>query len=123
MANPVAVLSAIGTGVKTFSEVQKIYANLNPPQSGHVTVINTLSQTVTVRSYNNNDWAMLAASAQIVLKSGSSAMITAQSDPIKLVWKRGEYGTLTPFGTEHLSQSAVPKDHEKVFIIGDQNTN
>jgi AraC-like DNA-binding protein len=122
MANPAAVLGAIGTGVKTFKEVADVYKDLNPPQTGHVTVLNTTDGIVTVRSYNNNDWAMLVASAQIVLKPNASAMITASSDPIKLVWKRGEYGAATPFGTQHLSQSAAPKDKETVFVIGSDNT-
>ena len=114
-----AVISALGTGVEAVSEVADIYQDFNPPATGYVTVLNGLDENVTVRSYNNNDWFMAIAAGQINLKPDGDAMITASTDPIKLVWKRGDYSTLDAFGTS-IDQSAAPKGY--VFIIGEANT-
>jgi hypothetical protein len=121
-ADPAATAQAIGTGVKAIKEIVGIYNLINPPQEGYVSVINSTNQVVTVRSYNNNDWLMLVAAGQINLKPGSDGKITASSNPVKLVWKRGNYGTVDPFGTKNLSQSVAPKDAQHVFVIGDANT-
>lgn len=119
-------IAAIEAGVRLFDEVVKIYKQLNPPQEGYVTVVNTLKETVTVRSYNNNDWAKFVAAGQINLKPGASANITAETDPVVLVWKRGNYGTLKGFGTRNLNQSTQTKQpkkgQKKVFVIGEDNT-
>jgi len=122
-ANPAAIAEAVGTGVKAFGDVVKIYNEINPPQAGYTTVINSSNDFITVRSYNNNDWAMVVAAGQLNLKPGASGMITAKTDPLKLVWKRGNFGTLQPFGTVNLSQSTAPKGTKYVFVIGKQNTN
>lgn len=122
-ANPAAIAEAIGTGVKTFGEAVSVYNQINPAQSGYTTVINSSNNFVTVRSYNNNDWAMLVAAGQLNLKPGAQGMITAKTDPIKLVWRRGNYGTTQAFGTQNLSQSTAPKGAKYVFVIGQQNTN
>jgi hypothetical protein len=122
-ANPAAIAEAVGTGVKAFGDVVKIYNQINPPQAGYTTVINSSNNFITVRSYNNNDWAMVVAAGQLNLKPGASGMITAKTDPLKLVWKRGNFGTLQPFGTVNLSQSTAPKGTKYVFVIGQQNTN
>jgi hypothetical protein len=122
-ANPAAIAEAVGTGVKAFGDVVKIYNEINPPQAGYTTVINSSNDFITVRSYNNNDWAMVVAAGQLNLKPGASGMIAAKTDPLKLVWKRGNFGTLQPFGTVNLSQSTAPKGTKYVFVIGKQNTN
>ena len=122
MPDPGTIMAAVGSGVKAFADVVKVYQDLNPPQSGQVSVVNDTKDTVTVRSYNNNDWAKLIAAAQITLKPGAAAMITAATDPVQLVWKRGNYGALKPFGTENLSQSSAPKGDGKVFVITEKNT-
>lgn len=116
------VISGIAAGVQLFDEVVRIYQQLNPAQEGYVKVLNASNETVTVRSYNNNDWAKLVAAGQIVLQPGASANITAATDPVALVWKRGNYGTLKPFGTVNLSQSVAPKGPQHVFVITEDNT-
>ncbi|WP_287520498.1 hypothetical protein [Okeania sp. SIO2C2] len=116
------ILSGIDSGVKTVAEISKVYKDFNPPQEGYVTVINGLNETVTVRSYNNNDWAMFIAAGQINLKPGADARITASTDPVKLLWKRGDYGTMRGFGTKRISQSVAPKDAGHIFLINDKNT-
>ena len=123
--DPTAIAAAIGTGVKTFGEVEAIYSRINPPQTGFTTVINSTNSVITVRSYNNNDWALLVAAGQLNLKPGAQGNITASTDPIKLIWRRGDFGTLKPFGTNRLNQSVAPKNRggrNYVFVIGDQNT-
>lgn len=123
--DPTAIAAAIGTGVKTLKEVLDVYDKINPPQEGYTTVINSSPEMVTVRSYNNNDWAMFVAAGQLNLKPGAQGKMTSKSDPFKLVWKRGNYGTLDAFGTKNLSQSLAPKDKQDkqyVFVIGQDNT-
>jgi len=112
----------IATGVQLFAKVVEIYTGLNPGQQGYVNVLNTLGETVTVRSYNNNDWLKAIAAGQINLKPGAQALITAKTDPVALIWKRGDFSTVTPFGTKGLNQSLAPKGTETVFVIGDANT-
>jgi len=116
MTNPTVLPALIGTGVKTITEVLNVWGEINPPQEGYLTVINSSTEMVTVRSYNNNDFLMFIAAMQINLRPGERAMITARSNPIKLVWKSGNYGTLAPFGTRNLNQSAAPKN--SFFVIG-----
>lgn len=117
-----AVLAEIATGVQVFEKILAIYTGLNPGQEGYVNVLNTSAETVTVRSYNNNDWLKAVAAGQINLKPGGQAMITAKTDPVALVWKRGDFSTITPFGTKGLSQSLAPKGPSTVFVIGQANT-
>lgn len=120
-ATPAKALD-IATGVQLFEKVVAIYTGLNPGQEGYVNVLNTLGQTVTVRSYNNNDWLKAIAAGQINLKPGGQALITAKTDPVALVWKRGDFSTVTAFGTKGLSQSVAPKGANTVFVIGEANT-
>lgn len=88
-----------------------IYNLINLPQEGYVSIINSTNQVVTVRSYNNNDWLMFVAAGQLNLKPGSDDKITTSSNPVKLVWKCGNYGTVTPFETKILVNLLLPKTH------------
>ncbi|NEO65658.1 MAG: hypothetical protein F6J98_36780 [Moorea sp. SIO4G2] len=115
-------IAAIASGVQAFETVVKVYQNLNPPQEGYVQVLNTLDEIVTVRSYNNHDWAKIIAAGQINLKPGAAANITSATDPVALIWKRGDYSSVKGFGTKNLSQSVVPKGSQYIFVIAEDNT-
>jgi hypothetical protein len=122
-ASPSEILEGVKAGVQAFGDVVSIYDRLNPGQEGFVHVLNKLDEPVTVRSYNNNDWLMWVAAGQTnLIGAGSEGFITAKTNPVKLIWKRGEYGTLSGFGTEKLGQSVAPKGGETVFVIGNENT-
>lgn len=115
-------LEAIKAGVNLAKDVIGIYEGLNPPQEGYVRVLNKLNRDVTLRSYNNNDWLKAVAAGQTYLKAGGQGYITARTNPIVLLWKRGNYGTLDAFGTRGFGQTAVPKDPNVVFVVGQENT-
>ncbi len=116
-------IQGLAAGVQAAAEVVKVYTQLNPPQTGRVRVINNLTQEVTVRSYNNNDWAKIIAAGQLNLKPGQQGSITAASpESLVLLWKRGRYGNLAAFGPDNLGQDLVKKDNNAVFVIGDGNT-
>ncbi len=122
------IVSGLEGGLKEIGnlekEVQDIIKGLFPPEAkGAVAVLNALNEPITVRSYNNNDWIKAIASEQIILKpNGGIAKITAVSDPVALIWKRGEISELAPLGYKHISQTVVPKSTDKVFIITNNNT-
>lgn len=115
-------LEAVKAGVNLAKDIIGIYEGLNPPHEGFVRVLNKLNRDVTLRSYNNNDWLKAVAAGQTYLKAGGQGYITARTNPIVLLWKRGNYGTLDAFGTRGFGQTAVPKDPNIVFVIGQENT-
>ncbi|MBU7581836.1 MAG: hypothetical protein KAF91_02800 [Nostoc sp. TH1S01] len=115
-------LEAVKAGVNLAKDVLKVYQDLNPPQEGYVRVLNKLNRDVTLRSYNNNDWLKAIAAGQTYLKAGGQGYITAKTNPLVLLWKRGNYGTVEAFGLKGFGQSAVPKDPNVVFVIGESNT-
>lgn len=117
-----AELQGVQAGVNLAKDIINFYQGLNPPHEGYVRVINKLNRDVTLRSYNNNDWLKAIAAGQTYLKAGGQGYITAKTNPIVLLWKRGNYGTLDAFGTRGFGQTAVPKDPNIVFVIGAENT-
>jgi hypothetical protein len=114
--------TGLKAGVQAAAEVIKIYQSLNPPQTGRARIINNSSEEVTVRSYNNNDWAKVVAAGQLNLQPGQQGYITASTDPIVILWKRGRYGNLTGFGPDDLGQDTIMKGTDFVYVIGDGNT-